>query len=304
METIRRILAPVDLTSGFDEALSCALTLGAVFRARVQVCHVIETDALSDELRDRRQQDVTASVAASARPRGRLPEWEPMILTGDTVSAITRTAAAQHTDLIVMNARHRTYASTLLGSTTEAVCHQAPCPVLITHPQEPDEDIAAPEEAGFHRILMAHDFSLDSETALLFALALAREFGATLNLLHVMPAATGSAGAIAERDLLAAQNRLTEALPENVHEQIEIRQFVKAGIPWREILTVAEEVEADLICLGIRGSGLPKGELAGSNADRILREATCPVLIARPLKPASFVLAESRVETHETIGEI
>ena len=40
----------------------------------------------------------------------------------------------------------------------------------------------------------------------------------------------------------------------------------------------------DLICLGARGSGWSLGKLFGSNVDRVLRQAPCPVLVARPIR--------------------
>ena len=63
------------------------------------------------------------------------------------------------------------------------------------------------------------------------------------------------------------------------------------------ILEYADEHEIDLICLGVSGVG---GELQtsfGSHVEPILRQASCPVLIARPLKAASLVLAETKTQT-------
>jgi nucleotide-binding universal stress UspA family protein len=49
-----------------------------------------------------------------------------------------------------------------------------------------------------------------------------------------------------------------------------------------EVLTYAQQQKIDLICLGARGSGWSLGKLFGSNVDRVLRQAPCPVLVARP----------------------
>ena len=37
-----------------------------------------------------------------------------------------------------------------------------------------------------------------------------------------------------------------------------------------------------MICMGVRGAGFGLRTLFGSNTDRVLRQAPCPVLIARP----------------------
>ena len=55
--------------------------------------------------------------------------------------------------------------------------------------------------------------------------------------------------------------------------------------PYREILNYAEKNQIDLICLGAHGAGFGMRALFGSNVDRVLRQAPCPVLVTRPLKP-------------------
>jgi len=71
-----------------------------------------------------------------------------------------------------------------------------------------------------------------------------------------------------------------------------VKHNVRAGKPYREILCYAEEEEIDLICMGTHGAGFGMRALFGSNVDRVLRQAPCPVLIARPLKPAFMPAAE------------
>jgi nucleotide-binding universal stress UspA family protein len=45
--------------------------------------------------------------------------------------------------------------------------------------------------------------------------------------------------------------------------------------------------------MGTHGAGFGMWALFGSNADRVLRQAPCPVLVARPLRPATFALVDS-----------
>jgi hypothetical protein len=61
---------------------------------------------------------------------------------------------------------------------------------------------------------------------------------------------------------------------------------VRWGKPYQEVLAYAREQEIDLICLGAKGKNFSMGALFGSNTDRVLRQAPCPVLVARPLRPA------------------
>ncbi|HEV8204260.1 MAG TPA: universal stress protein, partial [Pyrinomonadaceae bacterium] len=61
------------------------------------------------------------------------------------------------------------------------------------------------------------------------------------------------------------------------------------GQPYREILNYAERNEIDLISVGAHGAGFGMRALFGSNVDRVLRQAPCPVLVARPLRPTHLV---------------
>jgi nucleotide-binding universal stress UspA family protein len=61
----------------------------------------------------------------------------------------------------------------------------------------------------------------------------------------------------------------------------EVRQLVRGLEPAEDIIAVAEEVAADFIVIGLRRRS-PVGKLIlGSNAQRILLEAPCPVLAVK-----------------------
>lgn len=62
------------------------------------------------------------------------------------------------------------------------------------------------------------------------------------------------------------------------HEE---RQFVRGNEPSEDLIAVADEVDADFIVIGLRRR-TPVGKLLlGSNAQRILLEASCPVLAVK-----------------------
>jgi nucleotide-binding universal stress UspA family protein len=61
----------------------------------------------------------------------------------------------------------------------------------------------------------------------------------------------------------------------------EVRQLVRGADPADDLVAVAEEVAADLIVIGLRRRS-PVGKLIlGSNAQRILLDAPCPVLAVK-----------------------
>ncbi|HEX4945583.1 MAG TPA: universal stress protein [Blastocatellia bacterium] len=293
MIQIKRILCPTDLSPQSDAALQYAVALARTYESQLLLCHCVPPTFFVDEAereRYRKKFEDAISLYTYANDDDAMPRCEGIIVEEDPAIGIPRTAAAQRIDLIVMRSRRRPLAAALLGSTAEAVCRTAPCPVLVTHPKEVEWEGLNAEGAHINRVLVATDFSNDSELAVRYGLLLAQEHQAELHLLHALPVALSPALATmptgVESDFQRAARQLQLAVPNEAHLWCKVFQTVRAGQPYREILTYAEEHNIDLICLGEHGAGFTMRALFGSNADRVLRQAPCPVLIARPLKPA------------------
>jgi nucleotide-binding universal stress UspA family protein len=294
MMRIERILCPTDLSPESGSALRYAIALARTYEAKLFVLHCTETATpIDDWARDRFKKQVEASVRQWAGV-GHCPpaNYEGILVSGEADGAIIKTAAEHHIDLIVVSSRRRPVAVAMLGSTAEAVCRTAPCPVLITHPSEREWIGATSCEIDLRKILVAQDFSLDSELALRMAVSLAQEYQAELHLMHVLPVTfapvTVELPLGIESDFQRAARLLRQSVPDEVYLWCEVFQAVETGQPYRQILTYAEEKEIDLICMGVHGAGFAMRALFGSNTDRVLRQAPCPVLIARPLKPAGI----------------
>ena len=79
-----------------------------------------------------------------------------------------------------------------------------------------------------------------------------------------------------EEELGRVQHDLDEAGVEH-----EVRALVRGNEPAEDLVEVAQESDANLIVIGLRRR-TPIGKLIlGSNAQRILLEATCPVLAVK-----------------------
>ena len=200
-------------------------------------------------------------------------------------------AQQRQVDLIVMRSRRRPHRAALLGSTAESVCRSAPCPVLVVHTDE-REFVGDAMSVELKRVLVAYDFSDYSELALKYGLSIAQEHQAELHLLHVLPPRSLNEPEIAwyptkgESAYHTAAYRLQKVVPGEAHLWCGVRTVVSEGHPYREILNYAENNEIDLISVGAHGAGFGMRALFGSNVDRVLRQAPCPVLVARHLKPA------------------
>ncbi|MGE0102389.1 MAG: universal stress protein [Blastocatellales bacterium] len=291
MINLRRILCPTDLSPESDEALRYAIALARAYDAKLVMSHCIESPSFNTESgREQIRKTIEDGVSSHLVFGGPSSlDYEISIFEGTPDTCIPQTAAMQHVDLIVMRSRRRPIAAALLGSTAEAVCRTAPCPVLVTHPHEHEWVGKTTGEIDLKKILVAHDFSIDSELALSYGLLLAQEYQAEVHLMHVLPYAPAPVGqgmSMGETDAFEqASKRLQESIPEEVYLWCKVRQVIRSGQPYREILTYAEEEKIDLVCMGVHGAGFAMRALFGSNADRVLRQAPCPVLITRPLKP-------------------
>jgi nucleotide-binding universal stress UspA family protein len=92
-----------------------------------------------------------------------------------------------------------------------------------------------------------------------------------------------------------AARRLERAVPSEAHLWCRIKHAVSEGHPYREVLNYAEKHAIDLISICAHGAGFGMRALFGSNVDRVLRQAPCPVLVARPQKPSFQTIVEARV---------
>ncbi len=299
---IECILCPTDLSPDSDEALRYAIALSRAYNAELLLLHCdlggAETqsyDQAAETIREALQKHWGSADLSGL-------DWKSLVVTCDDAGeAIAREAARYCVDLIVMRSRRRPHRAALLGSTAESVSRTAPCPVLVMHSDERDWVSGSETKIELKRVLVAYDFSDYSELALNYALSLAQEYQSELHLLHVLPPYSLNESEISwyplgrEGTYHKAAHRLQKAVPAEAHLWCDIKHAVSEGQPYREILNYAEKHKIDLICLGAHGAGFGMQTLFGSNVDRVLRQAPCPVLVTRPLKPAmSYVRQPER----------
>ena len=296
MLKIGNIFCPLDLTSESTEALRYAFALAKAYSAKLFLCHCKEKYAGSYHLFTAKDtvREVFEETVRKYRSGFAGVETEIMIIeeTDDVASKIVKMAADLNIDLIIMRSRRRPRSAALLGSIAETVCRTAPCPVFVTHPQEREWQGLNSDKLQVQRVLVAYDYSDDSERSLNYGISLAQEYGAELHLLHVLqpPSDEGPeiawSGAGSEAIYKNAINRLRKAALNESQNWSDVKMIVRWGKPYRETLIYAQENEIDLICMGAKGRNFGLGTLFGSNVDRVLRQSPCPVLVGRPLKPS------------------
>jgi universal stress protein E len=138
-------------------------------------------------------------------------------------------------------------------------------------------------------ILVGTDLDRESELLVGTALSLARAAGAKIHVVYSFNPPTGfmsELGAGIDPAILAEEEqRCREALATQVAHlgigDAELHgQTVLTGAPHRTLPELAEEIGADLLVVGATAGGRLHRRL-GSTADRVLRRATCPVLVVR-----------------------
>lgn len=142
----------------------------------------------------------------------------------------------------------------------------------------------------FRSILVPHDFSPHADAALALAVTLARENNAALHLFHTYELPIGAIppyGIMVPDAMLqgvreAAARQLAKAASAAEAKGIKpVTHLAHATSPPSGIVEAAREFGIDLIVMGTHGLTGLKHVLLGSVAERVLRTAPCPVLIAK-----------------------
>jgi universal stress protein A len=145
-------------------------------------------------------------------------------------------------------------------------------------------------------ILVPSDFSDYAEYAFTWALEMAEKWGATVVVMNAAPMFSHLAYpeslymvdlAKIEPELIAdSDKKLREFVAKQGTSTVPVETRAVLGDPFWEICKVAEQEPADLIVMGSHGRTGLAHVLLGSVAERVVRHAPCPVLVARLPRPA------------------
>jgi universal stress protein A len=152
-----------------------------------------------------------------------------------------------------------------------------------------DEPILRSAAAGsfrIKRILVPIDYSECATKALRYAIPLAQQHGATIDLIHVISSRAygyGEFGMIAmEPDPVPGSKKALQKLAESeIPRDVPFNIEVITGVAHLEISKFAQSEAADLIVISTHGYTGLKHVLLGSVAENVVRYAPCPVLVVR-----------------------
>lgn len=147
------------------------------------------------------------------------------------------------------------------------------------------------------QVVVAFDFSPSAELALARAIEIAAR--APQHVLHIVTALDATTydaadqvqRGIAERAIAALDGRPNAA-------EVQFYVHARIGKPVDEILGLARDVGADLIVIGSHGKTGIERALLGSVSERVVREAGCPVMVARTKTYADVELLRMTPRPH------
>jgi nucleotide-binding universal stress UspA family protein len=138
---------------------------------------------------------------------------------------------------------------------------------------------------SIRKILIAVDDQPLSVRAAELGAELARALGGEVALIHVHAQAYPGDTGIPPQQLIAQAQEDSKRLVAGFRERLSLPpstlEFVQTGAPAETIARAAAEWRADLIVIGSHGRTGVRRALLGSVAEEVMRNAPCPVLVAR-----------------------
>jgi nucleotide-binding universal stress UspA family protein len=290
--TFKKILCPTDFSAGSEQAMRVAIRIANEADAELVLVHAWHLPPMAYGSEYALAAEVMQEIGESARAALEAATREAAVLGAKRLASRLLSGAPRYEivrvlehdpafDLVVMGTHGRTgLARILLGSVAADVIRHAPCSVLAVRPDG--------EARPFARVLCPIDFSDSSQAVVQLVAELVQREGAAITLLHVIdPPAVYARG---ERLLEIAREidrRATEHLDRWAAELAgkvpgAVAQQSRTGHPGAEILKALDEGPAfDLVVMGSHGRTGIERVLLGSVAEKIVRHAPCPVLVAR-----------------------
>jgi nucleotide-binding universal stress UspA family protein len=187
-----------------------------------------------------------------------------IVLRSESVSrTIVETASRERCDLILMTSRGASkVVRWLIGGVTQQVMRLSPAPVLIVR-----NAIAERTHERPRRLLIPQDGSSHARKILPWAGRLARFHKVPLVLLHVLPPAGAPDSS---RELLRQASMLRR-------RGVKTSVLTEVGDPADQILKACRA--GDMLAMTTHGHGGLKRLILGSIAEKVIHQATVPVLI-------------------------
>ncbi|MBU8911813.1 MAG: universal stress protein [Desulfobacterales bacterium] len=286
----KKIMCAVDFSDFTNIILSYGKSLASEFGSTLCLCHIVSgtlmissfghsyiayTDVKDDRIRYAK--DKLKKIAESEVSD---IDCEIIVSYGHAADEIDQAARENNVDMVIAATHGGSGVKRfLIGSVTDRLIKILTCPLLVLHARE--NYLVSPVEKSIklNRILVGCDFSQDSKLAFDYALSLAQEFQTQLYLAHVIRPNED----LKEKSNLSSrlEEQLACMVPEESRNWCTPVTIQLEGQPYKELIDFAEQKEVDMIVLGVHGHSLLEQFIVGSTTDRVISQASCPVLVVR-----------------------
>lgn len=283
---IHNVLIATDFSRYSEQALDFALQMAKAYHAKAYIVFVVP----GDEFMMAGPEAYWAAKEAARRDLENLKvelkethacvegeDYHLYLLEGDVAQSILTFAQEKQADLIVVGTHGRGgFGKALMGSVAEKVYRGSPVPVLTIGPcARHISNALAPRN-----ILVAADFTPASERAAQYAAGLASKHHSKLTLIHVVsPKELSHHPDRDYRVLHAIETNLMALFGPDAPVSCALR--IETGRVVPSIVQAAQELEADLLVVGVRPALPVLNRFMWPNAYEIVREAPCAVLTVR-----------------------
>jgi nucleotide-binding universal stress UspA family protein len=279
MRELSKILLATDLEGATDAIVATTISLARAHDSRVLLLHVapdVLPDTLSDEQGTTSVEGLLDDLKDRIEQEGVQVE-DAAVLSGKASYIICRQAEHKNVNLIVLGASQGRKSDVRLGVTARRVLRNSVKPVWLAV----DDGVGPPTS-----ILCPVDGSLASRRALDNAVRLARRFAAELTVLRVreaMPEVYARMmrpdDTLPSRETKRISVELNAMLEDYDTENVSLHWQVREGAPHAEILAATEELNCDLIVMGLEGMSNTPRALIGSVTQKVARAMPCAILL-------------------------
>jgi len=303
LETFKSAVACMDNSANASLVFRHTKAVASGLNIPVRLAHVLQgaasevspSDPIEWQIKMREAQDYLSRIlTADSSP---FIQKDLLLLNGVASEEISRWTVGNADNLIAMATRcgreNPTSESSThdlaLGRTTQMVLNNTAASLLLVPPEGSDSD-----EITYRRLIVPLDGSCRAESVLPFAVRIARNHGAELLLVHVIPKPEIMVADLDDSEAKEFTMKLEQFNEQNARAYLDRlqRRLASGGIAVRAIienegdvrerlLLIAEYQRADLIVMSARGKGAIHDMSCGNVARHIAAHTRLPLLLIR-----------------------